>query len=146
MYPIYSAYWGDANYADTFVMSAYNDADMEPTMKNELIKKGTAYQANWMYVLHEFEDAIADCLAGDIFANDLTPTGDAPHAWDEGWAFYAGSLEGERGGLAGVQLWNLAAKRCKDFGTCEGTTDNENKLATANQIALDMAERGRDKI
>jgi len=143
---IYKNFWKDPNYADTFVDKDAYQTDVDDKMKSELIKKGVAYQANWMYVIHEFEDAIADCLAGDIFANDLTPTGNAPHAWDEGWAFYAGSLEGERGGLAGVQLWNLAAKRCKDFGTCEGTTDNENKLATANQIALDMAERGRDKI
>merc|ERR1719271_1791801 len=28
------------------------------------------YKAYWQYVLHEFEDAIADCTAGDVAAND----------------------------------------------------------------------------
>merc|ERR1719262_1528030 len=33
-----------------------------------MIKKGAAYMAVWMYVLHEFEDAIADCTTGDVAA------------------------------------------------------------------------------
>lgn len=45
-----------------------------------------------MYVIHELEDAIKDCNNGDLTAND-----GGPHAWDEGWAFYAGSLEGSTG-------------------------------------------------
>jgi len=145
-YKLYKNYWKDEVYADTFVKSAYEDAAMDDKMKSELMKKGTAYQTNWMYVLHEFEDAISDCLAGDIFANDQTPSGDAPHAWDEGWAFFAGSLEGETGGLTGVQLWNVAQKRCKDFGTCDNTIDNANNVATANSKALDLVKKGADKI
>jgi len=145
-YNLYANYWKDPAYADTFVKSAYEDAAMDEKMKSELMKKGAAYQANWMYVLHEFEDAIADCLAGDIYANDLTPSGAAPHAWDEGWAFYAGSLEGETGGLTGAQLWNLGQKRCKDFGTCDGTIDNVNNRATANSKALSLVQMGADKI
>ena len=61
LWPVYSAYWGDDNYADTFVQNAYADATMDDAMKAELIKKGIAYQADWMYVIHEFEDAIMDC-------------------------------------------------------------------------------------
>jgi len=147
-WPIYSAYWGDDNYADTFVQTAFNDATMPDLMKGELIKKGIAYQANWMYVLHEFEDAIADCAAGNIFDNDAsTAGGDAPHAWDEGWAFYAGSLEGvgEPIGTSGAQLWNVAQKRCGDFGTCADGTDTTT-IAHANKMALQYAELGRDKI
>ena len=52
---------------------------MDAYQKIELIKKGTPYQCVWMYVLHEFEDAIADCRAGDIYDNDKTPTGAAPN-------------------------------------------------------------------
>ena len=79
-----------AMWADTFITKDYS-AISKDSGTNQLIKKGANYQAVWMYVLHELEDAIGDCKANDITANDGTPTGGAPHAWDEGWAFYAGS-------------------------------------------------------
>ena len=42
------------------------------------------------------------------------------HAWDEGVAFYTGSLEGAAygGNSAGKLLYRLAEKRCANFGTC----------------------------
>ena len=63
-------------YADTFVTAAAASGTMQDAMKAELVKKGVAYQANWMYVLHEFEDAIADCTTGDVTANDFTADSD----------------------------------------------------------------------
>merc|ERR1719271_1828645 len=94
---------------------------------NQLMKKGANYQAVWMYVLHELEDAIGDCKAGDISKNDCAPgggaglCGNAPHAWDEGWAFYAGSTCGATAAEAvtddGTLIWELAEKRADDFGT-----------------------------
>merc|ERR1719375_593924 len=86
-----------------------------------------------------------DCLAGDIKKNDGTVAGGAPHAWDEGWAFYAGSLEGteakDKDSTPGVLLFKLAGKRCKDFGTC-----NAAGVAKANLKHLALARSGRDKI
>jgi hypothetical protein len=115
-------------------------------MKAEVAKKGVAFQAVWMYVLHEYEDAIMDCLAGDIASDDPNVGGPAPHAWDEGWAFYAGSLEGAVAGDSstdGVMVYKLANKRCNDFGTCkDGTTG----VAKANLKHLARARNGRDKI
>jgi hypothetical protein len=64
-------------------------------------------------------------------------------AWDEGWAFYAGSLEGTDGKGSGAMLHTLAEKRCKDFGTC---ADGRTGAAMANTKALKLAEEGRDKI
>ena len=98
-----------------------------------------------MYVLHEYEDAIMDCLAGDITSNDATVGGPAPHAWDEGWAFYAGSLEGVDGltSTDGVMVYKLASKRCENFGTCNGGTTG---VAKANLKHLALARSGRDKI
>merc|ERR1719335_1201774 len=98
-----------------------------------MIKKGAAL-AVWMYVLHEFEDAIKDCTTGDITAND-----DEVHAWDEGWAFYAGSLTGENHPAAdkGQLLYGLAQSRADNFGT---TT---NDVANANTVALAAATAGR---
>merc|ERR1719161_2815207 len=82
--------------------------------------------------------------AGDITSNDATVGGNAPHAWDEGWAFYAGSLEGTATGdkdSGGKLLYNLAGKRCQDFNTC-----NSAKVAKANLKHLALARNGRDKI
>jgi hypothetical protein len=113
-------------------------------MRGELVKKGIAYQAVWMYVLHEFEDAIGDCLAGDIFANEASnAAGDSPHAWDEGWAFYAGSLEGTDGSGSGQMIHQLAEKRCKDFGTCCSGIGGP---AKSNGRALRKTRMGRNKI
>jgi len=67
----------------------------------------------WMYVIREFEDAIQDCQAGCIDCND-----DPVHAWDEGVAFYTGSLEGTDGSGSGKLIHALADKRCANFGTC----------------------------
>jgi hypothetical protein len=143
---IYKNYWDDDDYADTFVLKAFDGgawASKDDLMRAELVKKGVAYQAVWMYVLHEFEDAIKDCLNGDIYDNDATTAGDSPHAWDEGWAFYAGSIEGTDGSGSGQLLFQLAEKRCADFGTCaDGITGDAN----VNTKALTYAELGRDKI
>merc|ERR1719359_523847 len=77
------------------------------------IKKGTAYLNTWMYVIREFEDAIDDCSDSCIACND-----DPVHAWDEGVAFWTGSLEGKDGYSGGKQIFALAEKRCKNYNTC----------------------------
>merc|ERR1719217_904443 len=155
-YNVYKNYWKStgmtadkaAKYADTNVRDAFEGTGAFATtttdMKAEVAKKGVAFQAIWMYVLHEYEDAIMDCLAGDITSNDATVGGNAPHAWDEGWAFYAGSLEGTATGdkdSGGKLLYNLANKRCADFGTCTAAG-----VAKANLKHLALARNGRDKI
>ena len=112
---------------------------------NQLIKKGANYQAVWMYVLHELEDAIGDCKANDITANDGTPTGGAPHAWDEGWAFYAGSQVAATAADSvtddGTLIWELAEKRGSDFNTQHSTGP-----ATVNVNLLAEFIAGRDLI
>jgi hypothetical protein len=87
----------------------------------EYATKGTAYLITVMYAIREFEDAIDDCSSGNLGLND-----EPVHAWDEGVAFYAGSLEGAYGtrgrgvSPAGVQYYNLADYRCQNFATCSG--------------------------
>jgi len=144
MPPIYAGYWNDWAWADTFITKDYS-ATVKPSGWNQLIKKGANYQAVWMYVLHEFEDAVADCTTGDITAND-----EAVHAWDEGWAFYAGSLVAESladaaksstASAEGTLLWELAEKRGGDFGTMHSSgPSNANVAAQAAAIA------GRDAL
>ena len=157
-YNVYKNYWKStgmtaeeaAKYSDTNVRPAFEGtgafaaASVSQNMKAEVAKKGVAFQAVWMYVLHEYEDAIMDCLAGDITSNDATVGGPAPHAWDEGWAFYAGSLEGTAAAdknTDGVLIFKLASKRCADFGTCTAAG-----VAKANLKHLALARNGRDKI
>ena len=156
-YNIYKNYWKStgmtdeeaAKYSDTNVRPAFEGtgvyAGASTNLRKEVAKKGVAYQTVWMYVLHEYEDAIMDCLAGDIASNDPDVGGNAPHAWDEGWAFYAGSLELTDGltSTDGVMVYNLANKRCKNFGTCK---DGETGVAKANLKHLALARSGRDKI
>ena len=48
-------------------------------------------------------------------------------------AYYVGSQEGTTTGAStGNLLYNLAQKRCADFGTCATTTDSST-IATANK-------------
>merc|ERR1740124_586236 len=103
-------YYGDFDYADKWATGALDGSAVVFTNGNfnadfaindgvagfpariDAAKKGTAYMNVWMYVIREFEDAIDDCLTS---SNDNNY--DAAHAWDEGVAFYTGSLEGTDG-------------------------------------------------
>merc|ERR1740138_303176 len=149
---LYKAYWkaqgwtdAQANvWADTFITKDYS-AISKDSGTNQLIKKGANYQAVWMYVLHELEDAIGDCYSGDILANDQTPTGGAPHAWDEGWAFYAGSQVAATAAGAvtddGTLIWELSEKRGSDFGTADSTGPSSVNVALLAEFI-----KGRDLI
>ena len=121
----------------------------------QAIKKGTAYMNVWMYVIREFEDAIDDCENGCIACND-----DPVHAWDEGVAFYAGSLAGTSPNDAGGKLiWALAEKRCANYKTCgpNGTRQRRpgsrcgaiNTLVTTAKVNNDLLfefNKGRDAL
>ena len=138
-WPIYKAYWDkQINYADVFVQkygaagAAYQDAT-----RAQLVKKGIAYQGVWMYAVHKFETAIADCLKGTV-----ADVNSAKLNWDKGMAYYVGSQEGTTTGAStGNLLYNLAQKRCADFGTCATTTDSST-IATANKEAIAKATEG----
>ena len=138
-WPIYKAYWADQiNYADEFVQkyggagAAYQDAT-----RAQLVKKGIAYQGVWMYAVHKFETAIADCLKGTT-----ADVNSAKLNWDKGMAYYVGSQEGTTTGAStGNLLYNLAQKRCEEFGTCATTTDSST-IATANKEAIAKATEG----
>ena len=143
-YPIYYAYWNDYNYADTFITKDYS-AIVKDVGRAQLIQKGACYQAIWMYVLHQFEDGIYDCTPGDATANEP-----AAHAWNQGWAFYSGSLvaataaDSARSSTAsadGVLIWEISEKRGADFGTLDTTGPSK-----ANVKALAAAVAGRDQI
>jgi len=112
--------------------------DCDEKAQAEIAKKTSAYMNVWMYVVREFEDAIMDCKADCINCND-----DPVHAWDEGVAFYAGSLEGVDGSGSGAMIYNLADKRCSNYKTCADGLTGTSKVNTAlfKEFAL-----GRDKL
>merc|ERR1712151_424079 len=118
-----NSYYKAPDYADAYVMAAFGGtgawAGKTEEARTQGVKKGTAYMNNWMYTIREMEDAIDDCTAGCVDCNM-----DPVHAWDEGVAFYSGSLEGTDGSGSGKLLHQLADKRCANFKTCgtEGTS------------------------
>ena len=149
-------YYEDFDYADKWVSAALdgtnmafssgrhgpnNFATLGDAARIEAVKKGTAYMNVWMYVIREFEDAIDDCetcvngLNCNEFSDSDSDLYNAVHAWDEGVAFYAGSLEGPNvgGSSAGEMVYRLAEKRCANFGTCES---GETGLSNVNKKLL----------
>jgi hypothetical protein len=156
--PIYTAYWTAhgmtaaeaAMWSDTFVRKDYS-AIAKPAGSNQLMKKGANYQTVWMYVLHELEDAIGYCSAGHNRKHDCGPggtagaCGNAPHAWDEGWAFYAGSQVAATAADSvtsdGTLIWELAEKRGSDFGTADSTGPSSVNVALLAEFI-----KGRDLI
>merc|ERR1711871_1380680 len=90
-------------------------------------------QGVWMYAVHNLEKGKRDC---DV------------DFWDEGMAYYIGSLEGEYATSAdyastGNLLYALAQKRCAEFGTCATTTDSSTIAAVNDKIqsaAIDGSE------
>merc|ERR1719316_339120 len=113
-------------------------------------KKGTAYMNSWMYAIREFEDAIDDCTSGDLTANALSSG--PVHAWDEGVAFYTGSLMVFDDLLAGnlptldkkgKLAYTLGNKRCKNFHTCGPDGNEFYGEAKANIDLMDLFKAGQ---
>eukprot|EP00567_Pseudictyota_dubia_P012364 CAMPEP_0197443820 /NCGR_PEP_ID=MMETSP1175-20131217/9455_1 /TAXON_ID=1003142 /ORGANISM="Triceratium dubium, Strain CCMP147" /LENGTH=504 /DNA_ID=CAMNT_0042974503 /DNA_START=123 /DNA_END=1637 /DNA_ORIENTATION=+ len=137
-------YYGVHDYGDKWVSSALSGSSTSFDNFNanfatygyegraEIAKKGSAYINVLMYVIREFRDAVDDCKLGKTKDND-----DAVVAWDEGVAFYAGSLEGTDGSGSGKLIFGLADKRCQDYRTC-GRDGNE--LTGISKINYQMFE------
>jgi hypothetical protein len=129
-YSMFYTYYGDFDYADKWVSAALAGTNMNfasgrfgpndfSTLGNlarlEAVQKGTAYMNVWMYVIREFEDAIDDChscTGASCNEHSSTLNAGAVHAWDEGVAFYTGSLEGESvgGNRTGELVYRLAVQ------------------------------------
>jgi hypothetical protein len=155
----FKAYYGVNDYADHWVTKALDGAKTAFTgaasntdfsvadadMRVQVIKKGTAYMNVWMYVIREFEDAIDDCDNSCIACND-----DPVHAWDEGVAFYTGSLAADTpNGAGGKLIWALAEKRCKNYKTCGPNGDSASLDQTTAKVNNDLLfefAKGRDAL
>merc|ERR1719428_1115921 len=138
-YVPYRAYYTHGDYADRYVTAALDGTgafkNQPEAARIQGAKKGSAYMNVWMYVIREMEDAMWDCKSGCLKCND-----DPVHAWDEGVAFYSGSLEGHDGSGSGKLLYALADKRCANFGTCQsGTKNSKVNAAIIEQFNLGKA-------
>jgi hypothetical protein len=143
MYDVYNGYWGSTTYADDQVVAAldgtadattgadYSNSAVADLARVEIVMKTTQYQNVWMYSIHELESAITKCEAGSTDDDS-----GAPHAWDEGWAFYAGSLEGTDGSGSGQLVYALADKRCSNFETCGTSGTASSGTAYVNSALL----------
>jgi Notch-like protein len=155
----YFAYYGDYDYADKWVQAALagsaltfssgkGGADFatydDDATRVQGVKKGSVFLNFWMWALYEFEAAIDLCEAG-VSANTV-----AVHRWDEGVAFYTGSLQTTQDTASGILMYGLSQKRCVDFKTC-GTTGGEltgvsqanTKVFEGMSTALEALEAGR---
>ena len=141
MYQKFYDYYGQYDYANQIVLQAF--AGSKTNFKNfnndfglygfdgktQIIKKGTAYMVVWMYVIREMEDALDDCKE----ACTIESCNDDPvHAWDEGVAFYTGSLEGTDGSGAGKLAYGLADSRCGNYKTCGDMADSSTGTSAVN--------------
>ena len=157
-------YYGDGDYADKWVMAALDGTTYTPTnagtthapggafsgmeavARAEAVQKGTAYQNVWMYAIREFEDAIDDCTTCTADCNEHSTNSGSVHAWDEGVAFYTGSLEGTAYGGSddGKLLYRLAEKRCANFGTCGASGAGVTGTSKVNTELFKLFANGRD--
>merc|ERR1719446_2028445 len=159
-YSMFYDYYGVHDYADKWVLAALDGASTgfpnargnadfnivdDVATREEAVKKGTAYMNIWMYVIREFEDAIDDCLTCTTSNCNEHSNDNSVNAWDEGVAFYAGSLEGTDlgGDSAGLLPYRLAEKRCANFRTCGSNADGTVGISKVNYDLNELFIKGK---
>ena len=135
-------YFGDFDYRHKFVTSALRSENVSFTNgsvdfvhwpakdSQRAATVGALVFIVWIYVIRELEDTLDDCHKGCV--TDQC-NGKKVLAWDEGVAFYTGSMEGY-GGLSGKGrlLYTLADDLCRDFRTCGPNGKNALGLSKVN--------------
>jgi len=149
--------WGyeiiNASFYGVMIGDIINMGTVGDYFRLEAVQKGIIYLNVYPYAIWEMQDAINDCNTGDVNMND-----NSVHAWDEAVAFYTGSLEGpSKGGNNGLEScidgncelqFNLADKRCQNFGTCTADYDGNNfkGYSKVNSDIFSLFAKGRDQI
>jgi len=151
-FSVYRAYYNEGDYANARVMAALDKTGIckncDDIARNEIAKKTSAYMSVWMYVIAKMDEGIINCRHGclgctlktDLSGATLLDT--SKHAWDLAVAYYGGSLEGADGKSSGKLLYELAQKRCVNFGTCTAP----NKGAAVNKADIEQFSLGQFKI
>jgi len=126
-YNKFYTYYDEYDYAKKWTLAALDgtktefkngDADFSDVGYDgrvEGAQKGMNYMGIWMKVVSKFEEAIDDCKNSCDTCNN-----GGVAAWDQGVAFFAGSLAGASGDTDGTGklIHALGDKRCKNFMTC----------------------------
>jgi len=140
-------YYGTATYGDDWIQAAFNsgktnfktgNADFSifnHAARSKAIKKAVVVMNTFMYVLHEFEDAVSDC-------ESLDPER-AVRNWDEGVALYVGSRETEKGPSDGLFLYHTADKECAHFKTCGTSGNAATGKSKVNYDLLELFNNGK---
>lgn len=85
----YAAYYGDAQWLDTFVTQALRGtgpfAGEPDAVRRQGVQKGIQNQILVAWTIHELVAALEKARDGNF-----DPASGAPHNWDEAWAFYHG--------------------------------------------------------
>jgi hypothetical protein len=143
-YEKFKKFYTHSDYGHRYVTAALDGsgafAGKAEVSRVEGAKKGSAYMNVWMYVIREFEDAIKDCKSG---CDKLACNDDPVHAWDEGVAFYTGSLHGTDGSGSGKMLYALANKRCENYKTCGAAGNSKSGNSQVNIEILKLFKQGQ---
>jgi len=149
---INSAFTGAKTGLKNFNMDFTTAPGTNVDIRKQIIKKGTAYMSAWMYAIREFEDAIDDCVLGSF---DNADSYGPVHAWDEGVAFYVGSLipptylyEPLSQSISGQGklAYTLGNKRCANFKTCGPNGDSTVGEAYINTKLWSLFREGQEDI
>jgi len=106
-------------------------ARMTSQQRGEFIYKTIQYQVMYMYALSQFYKCFAKCLKGESAIEKY---------WDKGVAYVVGSLEETSAEtMDGMLMFDLANKRCSQFGTC-----NEDGRAEILSEIMAAFDGGRD--
>jgi len=135
----FKTYYGQADYADEWTTAALEGrttnfanlggADFSIygyTGRTQAVMKATSYITDPMITIRQLEYALDLCKGTEKDAS--------VRAWDEGVAFYHGSMAL---GDPGILMYALAEKRCKNFKTC-GREANE--LSGKSYINLELTD------
>jgi len=115
---------------DDFMLGALdgtgNFVSISEDMRKMAVKKGVLGVLT-MYVARELESAISKADSGST-----SDTSGAPHAWDEGWAFYYGSHT-----TAGkYSAWEFAKKRDLDYAY----DSNGDRVSGTVEVKVDILQ------
>lgn len=140
-YEQYKSYFGVGDYAHQRVLAGLEGTGIcsacDEDAKEQIVKKTTAYMNVWMYVIREFEDAIDDCVSG---TPSNTDSEGSVHAWDEGVAFYVGSVMRAETAMFtrpdGFLAYTLGNKRCGNYKTCGVNGDSTSKEQSKQNTEL----------
>ena len=132
------AFYGTDSPLDDYLMAALDGTGMfegaSDSVREQAVEKGVQNQIMVAYAVHELNAAIAKAESGNWDVNS-----GAPHAWDEGWAFYHGPDED-----MSCSPYKTGDKRAGNFGTGgSGGTANANAAilqAMNDGLAALMAE------